>query len=98
LIQKGPARDAFVAAVSQRLVDILQDCRQFIKGEKATVKFAAPTAPLTTIYADTLEKATPAEKQTVVATSTPPSNIQHQHGGDPALQAHCSSPELDGRC
>jgi hypothetical protein len=77
LVQKGPARDAFVAAVSQRLVDRLQDCRQFIRGEKAEVKFEAPTAPLTTISADTPEKATPAEKQTVVATSTPPaSNIK----------------------
>jgi hypothetical protein len=37
LVQKGPARDAFVAAVSQRLVDRLQDCRQFIRGEKAEV-------------------------------------------------------------
>jgi hypothetical protein len=77
LVQKGPARDAFVAAVSQRLVDRLQDCRQFIRGKKAEVKFEASTAPLTTISADTPEKATPAEKQTVVATSAPPaSNIK----------------------
>jgi hypothetical protein len=36
------------------------------------VKFEAPTAPLKTISADTPEKATPAEKQTVVATAAPP--------------------------
>jgi hypothetical protein len=71
LVQKESARDAFVAAVSQRLVDRLQDCRQFIRGEKAEVKFEAPTAPPTTIYADTLEKATLAKKQTVVATPAP---------------------------
>jgi hypothetical protein len=59
LVQKGLARDAFVAAVSQRLVDRLQDCCQFIRGEKAEVKFEAPTAPLTTICADTPGKATP---------------------------------------
>jgi hypothetical protein len=34
LVQQGPARDAFVAVVSQQLADRLQDCRQFIKGEK----------------------------------------------------------------
>jgi hypothetical protein len=77
LVQKGPARDALVAAVSQRLVDRLQECRQFIRGEKAEVKFEAPTAPLTTICADTPEEATPAKKQTVVATPAPPtSNIK----------------------
>jgi hypothetical protein len=63
--------------VSQRLVDRLQDCRQFIRGEKIEVKFEAPTAPLTTISTDTPEKATPAEKQTVVATPAPStSNIK----------------------
>jgi hypothetical protein len=41
------------------------------------VKFEAPTATLTIISAETPEKATPTEKQTVVATSTPPaSNIK----------------------
>jgi hypothetical protein len=74
LVQKGPARDVFVAAVSRRLVDRLQDCRQFIRGEKAEVKFEAPTAPLTTISVDTPEKATPAKKQTVVATPAPPTS------------------------
>jgi hypothetical protein len=53
LVQKGPARDAFVAAVSQRLVDRLQDCCQFIRGENAEVKIEAPAAPLTSISADT---------------------------------------------
>jgi hypothetical protein len=32
LIQWGPARDAFVATVSQQLADRLQDCCKFIKG------------------------------------------------------------------
>jgi hypothetical protein len=41
------------------------------------VKFEAPTAPLTTISADTPEKAIPAKEQTVVATHAPPtSNIK----------------------
>ena len=66
LVQQGPARDAFVATVSQQLADRLQDCRQFIRGEKAELEFKAPTAPLTNLSADTQGKATPAEKQTVV--------------------------------
>jgi hypothetical protein len=80
LVQKGPAQDAFVAAVLQRLVDKLQDCRQFIRGEKAEVKFEAPTAPLTSTSADTLEKATPAKKQTVVATPAPPASNNKVEG------------------
>jgi hypothetical protein len=80
LIQKGPARDAFVAAVNQRLVDRLQDCRQFMRGEKAEVKFEAPTAPLTTISAATPEKATPVKKQTVVATLASPASNSKVEG------------------
>jgi hypothetical protein len=80
LVQKRPARDAFVAAVSERLADRLQDCRKFIRGEKAEVKFESPTAPLTTISADTLEKATPAKKQTVVATPAPPASNNKVEG------------------
>jgi hypothetical protein len=80
LVQKGPARDAYVAAVSQRLVDKLQDCRQFIRGEKAEVKFEAPTAPLTTIYADTSGRATPVKKQTVVATLALPTSNNKVEG------------------
>jgi hypothetical protein len=80
LVRKGPARDALVATVSQRLVDGLQICRQFIRGEKAEVKFEAPTAPLTTISAATPEKATPAKKQTVVATLAPPKSNNKVEG------------------
>jgi hypothetical protein len=34
LVQQGPARDAFVAVVSQQSADRLQDCREFNKNEK----------------------------------------------------------------
>jgi hypothetical protein len=52
LVQHGPARDAFVATVSQQLADRLQDCRQFVRGEKAELGIKAPTPPLTNLPAD----------------------------------------------
>ena len=65
LVQQGPARDAFVATVSQQLADRLQDCRQFIREEKLELGNKAPIASLTTLSADTKEQATPAEMETV---------------------------------
>jgi hypothetical protein len=44
------------------------------------VNFEAPNAPPTTISADTLEKATPAKKQTVVATPAPPASNNKVEG------------------
>jgi hypothetical protein len=43
-LEPGPARDAFVATVSQHLTDRLQDCRQFIKGGQTELGIKAPTA------------------------------------------------------
>jgi hypothetical protein len=69
LVQKGPARDAFVATVNQQLVDRLHDCCQFIRGGKAEVNFKAPTAPLTTMHADPKKKAIPMVTQQMETTS-----------------------------
>jgi hypothetical protein len=65
LVQQGPARDAFVAVVSQQLADRLQDCREFIKGEKVELGNKEPTAPLTNLSAETVEQTIPAETKKV---------------------------------
>jgi hypothetical protein len=74
LVQQGPARDAFVAVVSQQLADRLQECRQFIKDEKIELDIKKPTAYLTNLYAETMEQTFPAEAKEVnqaPATTTP---------------------------
>jgi hypothetical protein len=65
LVQQGPARDAFVAVVSQQLADRLQDCREFIKKEKVALDNKEPTAPLTDLSAETVKQTLPAETEEV---------------------------------
>jgi hypothetical protein len=74
LVKQGPTRDAFIAVVSQQLVDTLQDCREFIKGEKVELGNKKPTASLTNISAETGEQTIPAKTKKVnqaPATTTP---------------------------
>jgi hypothetical protein len=65
LVQQGPARDAFVAILSQQLADRLQDCREFIKNEKAVLDNKEPTASLTNLSAETVKQTHPAETKEV---------------------------------
>jgi hypothetical protein len=65
LVQPGPARDAFVAVVSQQLADRLQDCREFIKNEKVSLDNKEPTASLTNASAETVKQTLPAETKKV---------------------------------
>jgi hypothetical protein len=69
LVQQGPARDAFVATVSQQLANKLLDCRQFIRGEKAKLGFKAPTASPTNLSAD---KQSSGAEQIMVGTAPAP--------------------------
>jgi hypothetical protein len=65
LVHQGPARDAFVAVVSQQLADRLQDCREFIKNEKVELNNKEPTASLTNVSAETVEQTISAETKEV---------------------------------
>jgi predicted aspartyl protease len=79
LVQQGPARDAFVATVGQQLADRLQDCRQFVRGEKAELGIKSPTPPLTNLPADKRYNMAEAGKETVrgstLAPVTPDSRV-----------------------
>jgi hypothetical protein len=65
LVQQGPARDAFVAVVSQQLANRLQDCREFIKNEKVTLDNKEPTASPTNVFAETVKQTLPEETKEV---------------------------------
>ena len=72
LVQQGPARDAFVEAVSQQLADRLQSCRQYVRDTEAklgTDGAVAPIAPLTLLPAVITENDPPAGKKQKKATS-----------------------------
>jgi hypothetical protein len=47
LVQQGPARDAFVEAVSQQLADRLQSCRQYIRDTEVKLGIDGAVAPIT---------------------------------------------------
>jgi hypothetical protein len=54
LVQQGPARDAFVEAVSWQMNDRLQRCRQYVRDSEAklsTTEIVTSTAPLTLLPA-----------------------------------------------
>jgi hypothetical protein len=77
LVQQGPARDAFVATVSQQLTDRLQDCRQFIKGGQTKLGIKAPTASLTNLAAeDTSEEANKPVRGSTPEPATPESRVE----------------------
>jgi hypothetical protein len=66
LVQQGPARDAFVEAVSQQLADRLQSCHQYVRDTKVklgTDGAVAPIAPLTSLPAVITENDPPAVKR-----------------------------------
>jgi hypothetical protein len=66
LVQQGPARDAFVEAVSQQLADRLQSCRQYVRDTEVklgTDGAVAPITPLTSIPAVITENDPPAVKR-----------------------------------
>jgi hypothetical protein len=67
------------ATVDQQLADRLQDCRQFVRGEKAELGIKAPTPPLTNLPADKRDNTAVAGKETVggstLAPVTPESRV-----------------------
>jgi hypothetical protein len=66
LVQQGPARDAFVEAVSQQLADKLESCRQYIRDTEVklgTDGAVAPITPLTSLSAVVTENDPPAAKR-----------------------------------
>jgi hypothetical protein len=66
LVRQGPARNALVGTMSQRMADKIQSCRQFIRGEQAnlgTQRPVAPIAPLTLLFADTGGNVAPAGRK-----------------------------------
>jgi hypothetical protein len=66
LVQQGPARDAFVEAVSQQLADRLQSCRQYVRDTEVklgTEGAVAPITPLTSLPAVITENDPPAVKR-----------------------------------
>jgi hypothetical protein len=76
LVQRGPARDAFVATVSQQLTDRLQDCCLFIKEGQTELGIKARTASLTYSPAeDTSEEATKPMRGSTPKPATPQSRM-----------------------
>jgi hypothetical protein len=66
LAQQGPARDAFVEAVSRQMTDRLQRCRQYVRDSEAklsTMKIVTSTAPLTLLPAVIMENDLPEGKR-----------------------------------
>jgi hypothetical protein len=66
LVQQGPARDAFVEAVSQQLADRLQSCRWYVRDTEVklgTDGAVAPITPLTSLPAVITENDPPAVKR-----------------------------------
>jgi hypothetical protein len=77
LVQRGPARDAFVATVSQQLTDKLQDCCQFIKGGQIELGIKAPIASLINLPAeDTSEEANKPVRGSTPEPTTPESRME----------------------
>jgi hypothetical protein len=85
LVQQGPARDGFVAAVSQQLADRHQDCRQLVKGKKVELGNKEPTASLKKLSA-----ANDSGKNKGGEPSTCNNNARNHDGGNSALKAYCS--------
>jgi hypothetical protein len=66
LVQQGPARDAFVEAVSQQLADRLQSCRQYVRDTEVKLGIdgaVAPITPLTPLPAVITENDPPVVKR-----------------------------------
>jgi hypothetical protein len=66
LVQQGPARDAFVEAVSQQLADRLQSCHQYVRDTEVKLGLdgaVAPITPLISLSAVVTENDPPAVKR-----------------------------------
>jgi hypothetical protein len=77
LVQRGPARNAFVATVSQQLADMLQDCCQFIKRGQIELGIKPPTASLINLPAEnTFEEANKPVRGSTPKPATPESRME----------------------